>query len=157
MGGRKPRGLSLATHAIAILEHMAHSRTLPWFQVQRARAVLAIADGERVQTVAFQMQCDPSTVWCLCRRYEQAGLKGLLAEAPRPGHPAEISPLQRAQIVQLACSVRARCAAFCTKWICSRIVPAIGKQRDRGVRPCNNTPRIGVSYSGCLTARLTVL
>jgi Winged helix-turn helix len=92
MGGRKPRGLSLATHAIAILEHMAHSRTLPWFQVQRARAVLAIADGERVQTVAFQMQCDPSTVWCLCRRYEQAGLKGLLAEAPRPGHPAEISP-----------------------------------------------------------------
>jgi hypothetical protein len=62
MRGRKPRALSLATHDIAILEHIAHSRTLPWFQVQRARAVLAIADGERVQTVAFQMQYDPSTV-----------------------------------------------------------------------------------------------
>jgi transposase len=82
---------------------MARSRTLPWFQVQRARAVLAIADGERVQTVAFQMQCYPSTVWRLCRRYEEAGLEGVLAEVPRTGHPIEISPLQRAQIVQLAC------------------------------------------------------
>jgi hypothetical protein len=27
----------------------------------------------------------------------------------------------------------------------------------RGVRSCNNTPRTGVSYSSCLTARLTVL
>jgi len=36
-------------------------------------------------------------------RYEEAGLEGLLADAPRSGHPLEISPLQRAQIVELAC------------------------------------------------------
>jgi hypothetical protein len=92
MQGRKPRGLSLAAHDVSLLERIARSRILPWFQVQRARVVLAIAGGERVQTVAFQMQCDPSTIWRLCRRYEQAGLEGLLAEAPRGGHPTEISP-----------------------------------------------------------------
>jgi hypothetical protein len=92
MRGRKPHGLLLAVHDKSILEQIARSRTLPWFQVQRARAVLAIADGERVQTVAFQMQCDPSTVWRLCRRYEQAGLEGVLAERPHAGHPIEISP-----------------------------------------------------------------
>ena len=92
MQGRKPRDFSLAAHDIPILQQIAHRRTLPWFQVQRARAVLAMARGERVQTVAFQSQCDPSTVWRLCRRYEQMGLEGVLAEAPRAGHPLEISP-----------------------------------------------------------------
>jgi Winged helix-turn helix len=88
----KPRRFLLATHDKPILEQIARSRTLPWFQVQRARVVLAIAEGARVQTVAFQMQCDPSTVWRLCRRYEEAGLEGALAEVPRTGHPIEISP-----------------------------------------------------------------
>jgi Winged helix-turn helix len=92
MRGRKPRRFLLATHDKPILEQIARSRTLPWFQVQRARVVLAIAEGARVQTVAFQMQCDPSTVWRLCRRYEEAGLEGALAEVPRTGHPIEISP-----------------------------------------------------------------
>ena len=92
MRGRKPRWLSVAAHDQPILEQLARSRTLPWFQVQRARAVLAMARGERVQTVAWQMQCAPSTVWRLCRRYEQIGLAGILAEAPRSGHPPESPP-----------------------------------------------------------------
>jgi hypothetical protein len=92
MRGRKPRRFLLAAHDKPILEQIARSRTLPWFQVQRARVVLAIAEGARVQTVAFQLQCDPSTVWRLCRRYEEAGLEGVLAEVPRAGHPIEISP-----------------------------------------------------------------
>jgi Winged helix-turn helix len=92
MRGRKPRDLSLAEEDEPILQAIARSRTLPWFQVQRARVVLAMAGGERVQTVAFQMQCDPSTVWRLCRRYEHEGLEGLLDEAPRAGHPLELSP-----------------------------------------------------------------
>jgi hypothetical protein len=92
MRGRKPRRFLLAAHDKPILERIARSRTLPWFQVQRARVVLAIAEGARIQTVAFQMQCDPSTVWRLCRRYEEAGLEGVLAEVPRAGHPIESSP-----------------------------------------------------------------
>lgn len=92
MRGRKPRGIELAAHDRQLLQQIARSRTLPWFQVQRARLVLAMAEGERVQTVAERLECDPSTVWRICRRYEQKGLAGVLAEAPRTGHPAEISP-----------------------------------------------------------------
>lgn len=76
MRGRKPRDFSLAAHDVPLLQRIARSRILPWFQVQRARVVLAIADGERVQTVAFQLPCAPSTIWRFCRRYEQAGLEG---------------------------------------------------------------------------------
>lgn len=92
MRGRKPRGIELAAHDEQLLRRIAHSRKLPWFQVQRARLLLAVAAGERVQAVAAQMQCDPSTVWRICRHYEEKGLARALAEAPRIGHPAEISP-----------------------------------------------------------------
>ncbi len=95
MRGRKPRDFSLAIHDAPILQQIARSRTLSWLQVQWARVALAMASGERVQTVAFQMQCDASTVWRICRHYEQAGLEGLLSDTLRSGHPVEISPAVR--------------------------------------------------------------
>jgi transposase len=103
MRGRKPRSLTLAPGDLPLLQEVAQSRSLPFFQVQHSRVVLAVAEGQRVQTVASRMQCDPSTVWRLCRRYEQGGLAQLLADLPRCGSPQQISPLQRAQIVELAC------------------------------------------------------
>src|SRR5437773_2447375 len=92
MRGRKPHPLTLAPTDVALLQHIARSRSSPWFQVQHARIVLAVAAGERIQTIAGQMQCDAATVWRVCRRYEQDGLAPLLVERPRTGHPQTISP-----------------------------------------------------------------
>jgi hypothetical protein len=92
MRGRKPRKFSLDANDRPILEQVAHSRTLPYFHVQRAQIVLAVAAGQRIGQVARQIQCDRSTVWRLCRRYERSGLEGLLSDEPRTGHPQEISP-----------------------------------------------------------------
>ncbi|HVS36216.1 MAG TPA: helix-turn-helix domain-containing protein [Gemmataceae bacterium] len=88
---------------IPILQAVARARRLDWFQVLYARIVLAVAGGEPVGWVASRMECDPATVWRLCRRYEQGGWRHLLLDAPRLGRPLEISPLQRARIVELAC------------------------------------------------------
>ena len=103
MRGRKPDYLLITAPDQRLLEDMARRRTLSWFQVQRARILLAMAAGERVQTVASRMSCDPSTVWRVCRRYQQQGLDSVRQEAHRTGRPARISPLERAQIVALAC------------------------------------------------------
>lgn len=92
MQGRKPRTIMVGAHDRCVLQQMARSRKLPWFQVQRARTLLAMADGESEQIVALRLQCDPSTVRRICRRYEQAGLESVLAESPRTGRPAGISP-----------------------------------------------------------------
>jgi len=92
MQGRKPHDIIIDTHDRCVLEQVAHSRTLSWFQVQRARTLLAMADSQSEQSVALQMQYDPSTVRRICRRYEDAGLQGVLTQAPRTGHPAAISP-----------------------------------------------------------------
>jgi hypothetical protein len=83
MRGRKPRQLTIAVADSAVLRLIAKGDGVPWYQVQRARIVLAIAAGERTQEVAKEMNCDEATVWRTCRRYEQAGLSGLLADGRR--------------------------------------------------------------------------
>ena len=92
MRGRKPQVLQLAPADKFRLRQLARSQTRPWYQVQHAKIVLAMAAGERVQTVASQLQCDPSTVWRVCRRYEQTGLAGVIKRTPRAGRPLRISP-----------------------------------------------------------------
>src|ERR1700730_9717783 len=104
MRGRTPRPLAVAAADAPILRAVARSRHLSFFQVEHARIVLAVAAGAPIQSIASRLECDRATVWRVCRRYEQGGLKKLLQDHPRLGRPQEISPpLQRAQIVELAC------------------------------------------------------
>src|SRR5436190_23056297 len=92
MRGRRPAPLAIPAADLPILEAVARSRRLAWFQVQHARIVLAVAGGERVRDVAWRLECDRATVWRICRRYEQGGLTKLLLDDARVGRPQEISP-----------------------------------------------------------------
>jgi hypothetical protein len=92
MRGRKPRLVSIAPADRPVLEQVARSNSLPWYQVRRARIVLANSRGVHNSTVAFQVQCDEATVWRTCRRYEREGLAGLMAPSIRSGRPDRISP-----------------------------------------------------------------
>jgi hypothetical protein len=92
MRGRRPRPLTIPAADTPILQAVARSRRLCWFQVQHARIVLAVANGERVHEVAPRLECDRATVWRVCRRYEQGGLRRLLRDDPREARPQEISP-----------------------------------------------------------------
>jgi hypothetical protein len=92
MRGRKPHVLVIASEDVPVLEHVARCRKLPWFQVERARILLAVAAGQRVETLTAQFECDRATVWRVCRRYEQLGLNSVFGEAPRSGRPLVISP-----------------------------------------------------------------
>jgi hypothetical protein len=47
MRGRRPEKLTIARRDQNALHSAAHSGSLPWFQVQRAKIVLAIAAGDR--------------------------------------------------------------------------------------------------------------
>ncbi len=92
MRGRKPRPLVIVAHDIPILQQIARSRSLPWYQVQRAQILVGVAAGGPIHQLAVRTQCDPSTIWRVCRRYECSGLPDLLAPPQRPGRPARISP-----------------------------------------------------------------
>jgi transposase len=105
MRGRRPDVLTIHAPDMSELERIAHSDTLPWFRVRRARIVLGIAGGQRREVLASQLDCDESTIWRACQRYQRLGLEGLLADQ-RQGHSGrdlQITPVQKAQIVELAC------------------------------------------------------
>ena len=105
MRGRKPRALAIRPAELAELERIAHCDSSPWYRVRRARILLGIASGQRREDLACRLECDPSTVWRACRRYRDSGLAGLLADGRvgRSGRDLGITPVQRAQIVELAC------------------------------------------------------
>jgi hypothetical protein len=94
MRGRKPNSLTLSPGDDLVLREVARSDSAPWYQVRRARIVLAIAAGERRHVVAEHMQCDEATVWRTCHRYEESGLAGLLTDhrKGRSGRSDRISP-----------------------------------------------------------------
>src|SRR5439155_23164819 len=43
-------------------------------------------------TTLFRSQCDRTTIWRVCRRYEQAGIAAVLCEGERSGRPQRLSP-----------------------------------------------------------------
>src|SRR5436309_8059440 len=105
MRGRKPESLTIPSSDVIELERVAHLDTSPWYQVRRARIILEIASGQRQEDLASQLGCDASTVWRTCQRYRNLGLGSLLADhrQGRSGRDLSITPVQRAQIVELAC------------------------------------------------------
>jgi transposase len=144
MRGRRPEKLTIAQEDAAVVHMVARSGSLPWFQVQRAKIVLAIAAGERQCSVAARLECDPVTVWRVCARYRQDGLPSLFADARQgnSGRPDQISPVQRAEIVELACLEPIAKGLHITHWsskdlarqaVDDRIIPAISPATVRRI------------------------
>jgi hypothetical protein len=100
------------------LERIAHCDSLPWSQVRRARIVLGMASGQRREILASVLDCDQSTIWRTCQRYQNLGLSGLLTDQ-RQGHAGrqlQITPVQRAHIVELACLEPVAKGLHITQW-----------------------------------------
>jgi transposase len=123
---------------------VAHSDSLPWFQVRRAKIVLAIAAGERRCSVAARLECDETTVPRTCQCYREDGLASLFADGRQgnSGRPQQISPIQRAQIVELACLEPIAKGLHITHWsskdlarqaVADKIIPAISPATVRRI------------------------
>jgi transposase len=87
------------------LERVVRSRTAERRAVERARIVLAAAEGRSAARIAGEVGCSERTVWKWRRRFERDGLAGLL-DAPRPGRPLVHGPRVRARLIALACTRR---------------------------------------------------
>src|SRR5213592_4341291 len=144
MRGRKPESLTIPPSDVLELERVAHRDTSPWYQVRRARIILGIASGQRQEDLAFQLGCDASTVWRTCQRYRNLGLDGLLADhrQSHSGRDLSITPVQRAQIVELACLEPIAKGLHITHWssedlarqaVADNILPAISPATVRRI------------------------
>ena len=80
------------------LEAVARSRTAPLRDVQRARIVLAAADGASNAAIARDLSIEQSTVRTWRGRFADHGMAGL-GDRPRPGRPPVYGPDTHLRIV----------------------------------------------------------
>lgn len=81
------------------LEAWVRRRTTPQRVVERARIVLASADGMAGQAIGAAVGVSRPTVTLWLNRYEGEGRDGLKADRPRSGRPRQLDATEEARIV----------------------------------------------------------
>jgi transposase len=116
MPGPQPQyRVSLTAEQVADFTHVSMSYTLPYLEVQRARVLLSAhhhPEWNNIQ-IAREVGCHTSTVREWRRRFTTAGC---IESKARRGAPREFSPLQRTQIIALACSQPAEHGHVWKRW-----------------------------------------
>ena len=74
-----------------MLESLARSYTLPYWQVTRAQMVLLAAEGLRNDQIAARLNCRREVVSQWRKRFFEARLEGL-EDLPRRGRPPTFPP-----------------------------------------------------------------
>ena len=102
----QPRTIQLTAADREALEQWVRSRTTPQRQVERARILLAAADGISGHRMSKEIGVSRPTVQLWIDRYEEHGLAGL-NDRPRPGRPREITVADEEEVVRITVEEKA--------------------------------------------------
>ncbi len=83
------------------VERIAHSRTAPAGQVERARIVWRASQGQMAAAIAAELRLTAHTVRAWVKRFNAQGLAGL-EDRPRAGRPSTYTPEQVATVIATA-------------------------------------------------------
>lgn len=95
--------LVLSTEMRSELEELSRSRTEARGRVERARMLLAYADGQTVSVIARSLKTNRPKVERCLNKALQLGARVALADLPGRGRRAQISEAARAWLVSVAC------------------------------------------------------
>ncbi len=84
------------------LERRAHATTTPQRDALRARIILAAAEGQSNIAIAQHLHVSADMVCSWRGRFARLGLEGL-HDLPRSGRPPSFTPVQRCQMMAVAC------------------------------------------------------
>jgi transposase len=124
MPGPKPPVVEVTTEERAELERLVRRHTTGQQLAERARIVLLLAKGLNNSEVARAVAVDVDTVRKWRTRWRQVravplaevNVAARLADAPRSGTPARITPEQVARIVALACEAPGASGRPISQW-----------------------------------------
>ena len=91
MPRHSPYRIELTDEERGVLESLARSYTLPYWQVMRAQMVLMAADGLRNDQIATRLRCGRDVVSQWRKRFFEQRLAGL-EDRPRRGRPPAFPP-----------------------------------------------------------------
>jgi transposase len=118
------------------LEGLVRRHTTGQQLADRARIVLRAADGLNNCEIARELALEPDTVRLWRQRWLRSSgaaladlpLTARLADAPRPGTPARITPEQVARIVALACEAPAESGRPFSHWSTTELADEIKRR-----------------------------
>jgi transposase len=97
------------------LKKIDRSHTASYRQVIRARIVLLAARGDSNAAIARRVGVHIDTVRTWRTRYAEQGIDGL-KDRRRSGRPPRFTPVQRAQVIALACQLPAEHGVPLSRW-----------------------------------------
>lgn len=126
----------LTDDEVATIQRLAHARTIPQRQWQRARIVWLAHTGEEVATITRALHLCPATVRHWLKRFNAEGVTGL-EDAPRSGAPPTYPPEQVGAVIALSLTDPQTLGQPFGAWTLDRLVAylqtecGIGMKRSR--------------------------
>jgi putative transposase len=118
MPGPKPPEIVLTIEEHEELERLVRGHTTGQQVAVRARIVLLAADGLSTEAIARRLSIDADTVrlWRARWRTTTGSAAARVADAPKSGRPARITPEQICRIIALACEIPAGSDRPISQW-----------------------------------------
>ena len=92
---------SLSEEERRTLDTLAHSRTAPAREVERAKIIWLSAQNLRVPAIAQRLGLHEQTVRDWLKRFNEQGVSGL-NDLPRPGKPPTYTPEEHSEVIAAA-------------------------------------------------------
>ncbi len=119
-----------------IIENLAHSRTAPARQVERAKIIWLSSQNQKGPAIAHRLGLHEQTVRDWLKRFNAQGLAGL-DDRPRPGKPRTYLSEQRSEVIATALSNPLELDQPFANWTLDRLqtylndIKGIGIKRSR--------------------------
>jgi transposase len=136
MPGPRPPSVDLTNEARRDLEGLARRHKTGQQVAERARIVLRAAAGLNNSEIARELALEPDTVRLWRQRWlafagvavAEVPVAARLADAPRSGTPARITPEQVARIVALACEAPGESGRPISQWSTTELAAEIKRR-----------------------------
>jgi putative transposase len=136
MPGPKPPSIDLTNEERRDLEGLVRRHKTGQQVAERARIVLRAADGLNNSEIARELALEPDTVRLWRQRWLRVSgvavsdlpVAARLADAPRSGTPARITPEQVARIVALACEAPGESGRPISQWSTTELAEEIKRR-----------------------------
>ena len=124
---RVAQTITLTDEARATLTKWARGRSTPARLVQRAKIVLAAAEGLESKEIAAQLGGTRRTVGTWRNRFAKAGLRGFETDAPRSGRGPAVRAAKEAEIIRRTTQEK---PPHANQWSVRSMAAAVGVSKD---------------------------
>jgi transposase len=116
-----------------VVERLAHSRTAPARQVERARIIWRASQDERAPVIAAALGLTAYTVRDWIKRFNAQGLAGL-EDQPRAGRPPTYTPEQVATVIATALTDPKSLDLPFASWTLDRLAAYLNEQKGIAIK-----------------------